>query len=308
METATNAEENSDLESEEIVEENSEILEQTENEFSTNITPSLENYESTSENTEELSSLLEADEADEQEVSEIVEDNSPQIDTLFNTDVETEEIEDSFVEPPKKKSLLLPILGTAAILAAAGYFGYTKFMPAPPQPDKIQDRNTTAVVKPDEPDVMPEQEAMPLETVDNTTKPVAVNEGTAVSIPAIEQNLDASILVSNLTVKWEVPAAYSTNATAKRYFTKMGKIIQLNLKTELLLLNKPPITNKIALELEFNKGANKFQVKGITASSGEATVDDVITKTVRNALEMNLNMNMSSFGNIQGNPVLIINL
>ena len=54
--------------------------------------------------------------------------------------------------------------------------------------------------------------------------------------------------------------------------------------------------------------ANKFQIKGITASSGEETVDEVITKTVRNALDMNLNINMGSFGNIQGNPVLIISL
>lgn len=289
-------------------EETLEDIAPEQNEFSTSTTPSLESYEDLEEKNE-LSELLDNNEEDTNDYAENSEEaNSPQIDTLFNNDNETENIEEDFIKPQKKKSLLLPILGTAVILAAAGYFGYTKFMPAPPQPDDMQDTNATEVINREETTVNQEPEAMPLETVENTTKPVAVNEGNSVSIPAIEQNLDASILVSNLSVKWEVPAAYSSNATAKRYFTKMGKIIQLNLKTELLLLNKPPITNKIALELEYNKGANKFQIKGITASSGEETVDEVITKTVRNALDMNLNINMGSFGNIQGNPVLIISL
>lgn len=297
---------------ENIIAEKEETLEDAaleENEFSTSTTPSLESYTNLEENTTDLSELLDNNEEETNDSAEnSEEDNSPQIDTLFNNDNETENIEEDFIKPQKKKSLLLPVLGTAVILAAAGYFGYTKFMPAPPQPDDMQDTNATEVLNREETTVNQEPEAMPLETVENTTKPVAVNEGNSVSIPAIEQNLDASILVSNLSVKWEVPAAYSSNAAAKRYFTKMGKIIQLNLKTELLLLNKPPITNKIALELEYNKGANKFQIKGITASSGEETVDEVITKTVRNALDMNLNINMGSFGNIQGNPVLIISL
>ena len=153
----------------------------------------------------------------------------------------------------------------------------------------------------------PAEDAMPVETVENVDT-IKSEEGNSVSIPAIEQNLDASILVSNLSVSWEVPAGYVSNNTAKRYFTKLGKVIQLNLKTELLLLSKPPITNRIAVELEFNKATQKFDVKGLTASSGERVVDNVITQTVKNALDMNLNMNTSSFGNIQGNPVLIIRL
>lgn len=293
------------LPEEEIVDDFS----QEENEFSTSTTPSLESYTNLEENTTELSELLDDSEEDTSGSTENAEeDNSPQIDTLFNNENDTGNIEEDFIEPQKKKSLLLPVIGAAVILAAAGYFGYTKFMPAPPQPDDMQDKNATELINREETTLNRESEAMPLETVENTAKPIATNEGNSVSIPAIEQNLDASIMVSNLSVKWEVPAAYSSNATAKRYFTKMGKIIQLNLKTELLLLNKPPITNKIALELEFNKGANKFQIKSITASSGEESVDDLIAKTVRNALDMNLNMNIGSFGNIQGNPVLIISL
>ena len=112
-------------------------------------------------------------------------------------------------------------------------------------------------------------DAMPIETVEQTEEPEDSNIAVSTSIPAIEQNLDASILVSNLKVDWEVPAGYASNTSAKRYLVKLGKIIQLNLKTELLLLSKPPITNKIAVEITYNRGSRKFEATGITISSGE---------------------------------------
>ena len=62
------------------------------------------------------------------------------------------------------------------------------------------------------------------------------------------------------------------------------------------------------IELEFNKNNNKFNVKGMTASSGEKVVDDLILRTVRNALDLNLKTNMNSFSNISGNPILVIKL
>ena len=43
--------------------------------------------------------------------------------------------------------------------------------------------------------------------------------------------------------------------------------------------------------------------KAATDEKGNLLTD---RETVKNALDMNLNMNISSFGNIQGNPVLII--
>ena len=191
-------------------------------------------------------------------------------------------------------------------VVALGYFGYTKFIntepiehEAPEIPQTIQQNPLSS---------LPAEEAMPVESIENIAPIETENEGNAISIPAIEQNLDASILVSNLTVNWEVPTGYVSNSTAKRYFTKIGKIIQLNLKTELLLLSKPPITNKIMLELEFNKTQNKFGRKSVTASSGEQLVDDLIVQTVKNALDINLKTNMSTFSNIAGNPVLIIRL
>ena len=276
-------------------------------EFSTEVTPSFD-FEDNDTSIEEIA-IPENDTEDNVEpivtenetvTEENTANNEAQIDTLFNPDTEQEEIESVNEVQKPKKSKLLPIIGAVAIIAAAGYLGFTK----------LSQQSTTTLPLPDAPPAKREEvsqkEAMPVESVENVETIAQTNEGTADSIPAIEQNLDASILVSNLSANWEVPAGYVTNNTAKRYFTKLGKVIQLNLKTELLLLSKPPITNRIAVEIEYNKGAQKFNVKGITASSGEKTVDDIILKTVKNALDMNLNMNISSFGNIQGNPVLII--
>lgn len=293
-------------------------------EYSTSTTPSINTIEESIEskegnegdvnNEESLEDLLEKSETKDEEVSDDVQnENTPQIDTLFNQTSEEEEI-DSAVNTnisKKKSSKLLPIVGVLAVLGAVGYYGYTKFMmpasstlPAP-QNDLKQTQVKQAANKKK---AQPVQEAMPIETVENIETPAKTEEAAAVSIPAIEQNLDASILVSNLTVNWEVPSGYVSNNTAKRYFLKLGKIIQLNLKTELLLLSKPPITNKIAVEVEYNKDTKKFEVKGMTESSGEKSVDDVILKTVNNALDMNLRMNTGSFGNITGNPVLVIHL
>ncbi len=170
--------------------------------------------------------------------------------------------------------------------------------------------NTQNAIQPIEPTetTSPIEDAMPVETVENVKVELNTNEGNTVSIPAIEQNLDASITVSNLRVEFEIPAGYKTSKTAERYFTKMGKIVQLNLKTELLLLTKQPITNKIAVELEYNKGTQKFDVKGLVASSGEPTIDDLILRTVKNAMNINLNMNMAIFGSVPGNPILVIKL
>ena len=104
------------------------------------------------------------------------------------------------------------------------------------------------------------------------------------------------------------PAGYASNTSAKRYLVKLGKIIQLNLKTELLLLNKPPLTNKIAVEIKYNDSSKKFETVGIVTSSGEELVDNLIKQTVDKALSMNLNMNTNSFSKLQGNPILIIHL
>ena len=204
------------------------------------------------------------------------------------------------------------------ILGVGGYFGYTKFFNQTSDsltneitPNKaVEVPNNTSAKTPVK-KVEPKKEtpvAMPVETIENVKAVNNANEGNAVSIPAIESNLDASILVSNLSVNWEVPAGYVSNSSAKRYFTKIGKIIQLNLKTELLLLSKPPITNKITLELEFNKDAGKFAVKSMLESSGEKTVDDIISSTVTKALDMKLSTNMSVFNTVSGNPVLVIRL
>ena len=297
--------------------------------YSTETTPSLNTFDNEEEEEEEernlditnLESLLDNEpKQEDNEDNEIQDDpdnsndnieTAPQIDTLFGQTPENEELGDNVVTdlPKKKTSKLIPIVGTIAVLGAIGYYSYTKFVnPAPADlPLPSNDLKQTQTPK-NTASKTPAQEAMPIETVENIEKPAPTEEAASVSIPAIEQNLDASILVSNLSVNWEVPSGYVSNNTAKRYFLKLGKIIQLNLKTELLLLSKPPITNKIAVEIEYNKNTKKFEVKGITESSGEKSVDDIILKTVNNALNINLRMNTSSFGNIAGNPVLVIHL
>lgn len=246
------------------------------------------------------------------EPTEEATDNTEQINTLFNSDEQDLADENAdFVPPKKQKSSikLLAIVGLLVVLGAVGYLGYNQF--ANQQPAEDDTNLVTDSVETQQTAQQPAQsqeDAMPVETVENVAPKLATNEGTSESIPAIEQNLDASILVSNLKVDWEVPSGYASNTSAKRYLVKLGKIIQLNLKTELLLLNKPPISNKITVEIQYNSGTKKFEATGITQSSGEKTVDDLILQTVNKALAMNLSTNFDSFGKLQGNPVLIIHL
>lgn len=233
------------------------------------------------------------------------ENNSEQIEALFNAD-NTDEVPSMGYQKPKQKSSikLLAVIGLLVVLGAVGYLGYNQFANQTPQ----EDENNLITDSVQAPAPQQREEAMPVESVETTTPKLDNNEGTAESIPAIEQNLDASILVSNLKVDWEVPAGYASNTSARRYLVKLGKIIQLNLKTELLLLNKPPITNKIAVEIKYNDSAKKFEAVGVTVSSGEQSVDKLIMQTVNKALAMNLSVNSDSFKNLQGNPVLIIHL
>ena len=153
-----------------------------------------------------------------------------------------------------------------------------------------------------------EQTAMPVETVENKIVSDNKEDAVAVSIPEIEHNLDASILVSNLKVDWEVPEGYTANTSAKRYLVKLGKIIQLNLKSELLLLNKPPLSNTIAVELKYDSGIGKFDISKIKTSSGDKSIDKNIETVIKSALNLNIKTNMDSFAKIKGNPVIIIRL
>ncbi len=251
------------------------------------------------------------------EMSDVKSDSTDQIDTLFdyaedntsdnisNDDSDEEKV---YVQSKKKNNTkLLPVICLIGVLSAVGYYGYNTYMSKslpkekPLNTKKISENNTKQ--NPNKKTV-----AMPIETVENKPKENQTNEGNGISIPAIEQNLGASITISNLNVNWEVPNSFVSSATAKRYLTKMGKIIQLNLKSELLLLNKPPITNKIEVEIEYNKNLQQFEVKGIITSSGEKVVDDVILQAIKNALKINLSMNMNTFNNTLGNPILVIRL
>lgn len=283
---------------------------ETKNQFETNTTPSINEIETTDDNAG-LEDLLENDKSVFDEVQTQQENavDNPEINDLFeNKDINNNEETinaNTSLQTKRSGSKFLPVVGTLVLLAGIGYYCYTNFFNQDEQPS---DKRDLVPVDTTIPTKASAQDAMPIESVEAQNPKPKTEEGNAISIPAIEQNLDASVMVTNLSVSWEVPSGYVANNMAKRYFTKMGKIIQLNLKTELMLFNKQPITNKIMVELEFNKTSNTFDVKGIVASSGEQTIDDLILQTVKNVLNTNLKMNTSAFGNIAGNPILIIRL
>ena len=263
---------------------------------------------------EELLLELDSDEANsyshieekyEEQDSEMQETAETDIDNLFNAENDIEQAEVVSINTTKKGSKVLPIIGVLVLLGAIGYFGFAKNINAK------QDASSTKklpVVKSKAIKAVQEKIAMPVETVENVNTDKAEEIGTSISVPEIEGNLDASILVSNLVVNWEVPVSYVSNVTSKRYFTKIGKIIQMNLKTEMLLLNKPPITNKIVLNLDYNKSTQKFRVKEVVVSSGEEQIDNMIKNTVNNVLNNNYNFNMNVFNELQGVPNLVIRL
>ena len=231
--------------------------------------------------------------------------NDDQIDSLF-----TGEQEGIPVKKKKSSSPIIIIL-LFALIITGGYLAYNNFGQQNRGNTLSHERYTSEVNHSDtvadtnkSTDV-----AMPVETVDaSNNESDTTEEATSAAIPAIEQHLDASVLVSNLKVDWEVPAGYASNTTVKRYLVKLGKIIQLNLKSELLLLNKPPISNRITVELTYNTKSGKFEIVGINESSGEKTVDETIQNTVKSALNMRVSSNLESFGKLQGNPVLVIHL
>ena len=207
-----------------------------------------------------------------------------------------------------KSSVSFILIALVAVIGVVGgigywYFNNTTTVPSYEEPKEVAVSANKQVLTPKK------VEAMPIESVE---APVLADKtqsyGISESIPAIEQDLDASILVSNLKVDWEVPAGYVSNTSVKRYLVKLGKIIQLNLKTELLLLSKPPITNKIAVEIHYNSSTRKFETVGVVTSSGEKSVDNLILSTVQKALLMHINTNSDSFANLKGNPILVIHL
>lgn len=271
--------------------------------YSTNITPSLDFNEEKQEDELTEEALEQNFETEEESAEDVSSDNSEEIDTLFNQN--SEEVKPVTSKP---KNLLIPVLSAVVVAGIIGYYSYTKFFAAQQTTSTVEETAQTPMQTETEETNENIEVAMPVETVENMKIQLATNEGTAVSVPAIEQNLDASIAVENLRVEFEIPSGYKSAKTAERYFTKMGRIIQMYLKRELLLLTKQPVTNKIAIELQYNQSTHKFEAKGLLSSSGEKTIDDLIMQTVRNALDINLNMNMNTFNNAQGNPVLIIKL
>ena len=169
-----------------------------------------------------------------------------------------------------KRNKILLMTAIVALLGVGGYFGFQKFSnnTLPESPNKDKDLQVAQKVD--------NNVAMPKETVETVDIVDSLQDTDLESVNAIEKDIDATVLVSNLSINWEVPTGYLTNNSTKRYFTKLGKILQLNLKSELLLISKAPITNKITVELEFNNAESKFKVKGIQLGSGVKAIDDAV--------------------------------
>lgn len=297
----------------EIVYENADDIFDELNVVESNDETSSYEYDTVAAPTEDFDDLeTEVKEYNAQEVQDKSEDreDSEQIDALFNSAQEEQKI-----AIKKKNSPLLLLLLVVLIIGAVGYYGYNIYYQSQNQEQNAeglieQVNESESSINNDEKAIEQansQTSAMPVEDV-NTQPQQSKEEANSVAIPEIERNLDASVLVSNLHVDWEVPSGYASNTAAKRYLEKLGKIIQLNLKTELLLLTKPPISNKVLVEVKYNDSIKKFEPVGITVSSGEKSVDDTIMQTVRKALNMNISVNTSSFNKLQGNPVLIIRL
>lgn len=242
------------------------------------------------------------------EQSHIEQENSEN-DSLDNLFGENNEVVDEYNissntnrTSSSKRNKILLMTAIVALLGVGGYFGFQKFSnnTLPESPNKDKDLQVAQKVD--------NNVAMPKETVETVDNVDSLQDTDLESVNAIEKDIDATVLVSNLSINWEVPAGYLTNNSAKRYFTKLGKILQLNLKSELLLISKAPITNKITVELEFNNAESKFNVKGIQLGSGVKAIDDAVLSTVNDVLNMKQSTNMNIFKNIPGNPILVIHL
>lgn len=270
---------------------------------------------------QDISNLANVETIDEDDLSDVTDfknnineassnqEENAEIDELFNNEqqLESNDYTDNLeIEHSKTKSnKIIPLLGALVIVGAIGYYGFTKYSTTTPNSSLV---NKSVVNTTNSTTKNNDKLAMPDESIENSVNIEQEELGESISLPQIEENLDASIIVSNLYINWEVPVSYVANATAKRFLTKVGKIIQMNLKTDLLLINKPPITNKITLGLEFNKSTQKFKVKDIILSSGEEQFDEMIKKTVNRILNNNFNFNMNVFNDLPGNPSLIIHL
>lgn len=314
------------------------------NEYATITTPSLESIENEVEesSTEEKLIIEETNsETAEQDAEQNIENNSEeiidieeqndkedaiinfettedsvteeQINNLFGENTADDAIpEENIIEPKRNNKNGLLIIPFVIIILGLVIYYASKFVDVSSFINKSPELpQTTSLPKKEPVKIIPKDdniESMPIETVENVPTEKVVKPKETKPNLIIEQNLNTPVSIENLTVNWEVPSSYVSNTTAKRYLSRIGKIIQLNLKADLLLQNKSPITNKIMVELEFNKASGGFNVKSMIASSGEESIDNIIIDTVKNVLDMNLKTNMTIFDSMSGNPVLVIRL
>lgn len=298
-----------------LIKELDSLIEEQDNDYSTTTTPSLETIENGKVENLTEEDLITVEENLESNNSEIIEKTAEteQLNNLFSdSTVETEFQEENIIEPKRNNKNGLLIIPFVIIILGLVIYYASKFVDVSTFINKSPELpQTTSLPKKEPVKIIPKNdniESMPIETVENVPTEKVVKPKETEPNLIIEQNLNTPVSIENLTVNWEVPSSYVSNTTAKRYLSRIGKIIQLNLKADLLLQNKSPITNKIMVELEFNKASGGFNVKSMIASSGEESIDNIIIDTVKNVLDMNLKTNMTIFDSMSGNPVLVIRL
>ncbi|MBR2429890.1 hypothetical protein IKB17_00300 [bacterium] len=249
-------------------------------------------------------------------IQEFVDTNETEINDLFTNENTNDEILNTNYVRNKNNKFFM-IVGLIVVLGAVGYqcskfIDFSSFNKGSSSNKTSLSQNKPIPQSAKLPVNVEKQDAnkdlMPIETVENINPENLAKEENFTSSSTIESNLNVPVNIDNLSVNWEVPSSYIANTTVKRYFSRIGRVIQLNVKAELLLQNKSSITNKIMIELEFDKSSNKFDIKSVLASSGDSDIDDVITATVKKSLDINLKTNMSIFSTLSGNPVLVIYL
>ena len=199
--------------------ETKEDVKQEPNDYSTNVTPSLNTIEDQVEIIDE-NDLIESLETDFNDTENTIETEdseqtvSEDIDVLFKEEdiIETQDNKAS-TSAKQRNSNPITLLGALAVLFALGYFGYTKFYNNETIPSYTKEpvSTTTKVAssalktETKTPEI---PVAMPNETVENTRVTQQSNEAISETIPVIESNLDTPVTITNLAVKWEVPASY----------------------------------------------------------------------------------------------------
>ena len=219
-----------------------------------------------------ISSVL-SSEIKEDKEDEVLDENphvEQEINQLYNEGNEQPVIETSgSYKKPNKASNKNLIGGLFVLLIALGIIGFTQkdlIM------EKIQGSNSVESV--------PNELAAP---VDNSIAPKKQKTEVETEAEAMLQDieepvqlLDTSVSITAITVDCDVPSNM-VNPYSRRYFMKLAKRMQIELKNALLIASEQPLANKIIVDLSVDKDTVKYEK--ISSSSGSKKVDSIAAST-----------------------------